>query len=73
MSKTRRTIVLELDALDFEAIQDAMAIRQRWRAMPDGDGNLAGRTIAEICRGWCEMLEFRHEPYGQRWEGEPER
>jgi hypothetical protein len=51
-----RTVVLELDTDDYDAVQDALAVRQAWRVMPDGEGDVAGRTIAEICRGWMEMI-----------------
>ena len=49
-----RTIALELDQLDYDAIQKAIAYRQSWSVMPDGGGNVTGRTVAEICRGWLE-------------------
>lgn len=52
-----REIVLRCDKLDFDAIQKALTRRQMFRSMPDGDGNLAGRLVAEICRGWEEMLD----------------
>lgn len=53
-----KKIVLEVDDLDFHAIQNAMARRQSFRVMPDADGgNIAGRVIAEICRGWLERLD----------------
>jgi hypothetical protein len=45
-------IVLELDDLDEKEIRRAIAIRQAWGPLPDGDGNTAGRVVAEICRGW---------------------
>jgi len=48
-------IVLVLDQYDYHAV--ASAIRHRLgTSIPDGDGNHAGRVIAEICRGWMEML-----------------
>ncbi len=51
-------IVLELDQLDYDAIQKAVARRQTFRIMPDGDeGNLVGRTVAEICRGWLDFMD----------------
>lgn len=60
------TITLELDELDWNAVQKAMAIRQRSRIWPDapegpdaGQSNVAGLCIAEICRGWIEMLQIR--------------
>jgi hypothetical protein len=59
-------IVLELDDLDFAVVMQAMDRRQRFmggtrdtdETLPDGEGNLAGRTLAEICRGWEEMLDW---------------
>lgn len=45
------------DQLDFDAIQKAIARRQTFCSMPEGGGNLAGRLVAEICRGWMEMLD----------------
>lgn len=53
-----KRIELEVDDLDYEAIQRVIATRQLYRCMPDGEGNQAGRVIAEICRGWEEMLEI---------------
>lgn len=52
-----KTILLELDELDYDAVQKAMAIRQRW-VRPDGGGNVAGQVVAEICRGWMEFLDM---------------
>ena len=55
-----RVIVLECDQLDFDAIQKAIAVRQAIPGMPDADaGNLAGKIVAEICRGWVERLRWR--------------
>ncbi len=51
-----KKITLELDELDYNALLRAMSIRQQSRCMPDGDGNMAGRVIAEICRGWLEFM-----------------
>ena len=61
-----RTITLELDDLDYEAVQRCIAKRQAFRCWPTGDdasddplgggSNIAGLAIAEICRGWEEML-----------------
>jgi len=57
MSKTR-TLILELDEDDFEAVQRCISIRQGMiGGLPDGGGNLAGRIVAEICRGWEEGLD----------------
>jgi hypothetical protein len=78
-----KTITLELDDLDYDAVQSAMARRQafgggglwpdpasdsrelgekreQWNEpSPLADGsNVAGLCIAEICRGWMEMLDM---------------
>jgi len=58
MAELPRCLILQVDDLDWQAIQTAMARRQSWRVLPDSDcdqANLAGRLIAEICRGWMEM------------------
>lgn len=57
-----KTLTLILDELDHDAIRRALAIRQGWRILPDGEGDIAGRLLAEICRGWEEMLDMRVEP-----------
>lgn len=51
-----RQITLTLDDVDYDAIQKATGCRQAFRVMPDGEGCLMGRTIAEICRGWLEFI-----------------
>lgn len=51
-----QTISLRCDELDYKAIQRAIAKRQQLFIMPDGDGNAAGRFVAEICRGWMQMM-----------------
>ena len=67
-----RTIELRVDTLDYDAIQEAIGRRQRWRVLPDADdseANLAGRLIAEICRGWMEMRDNKPEvdDEGEEW------
>ena len=63
-----KQIVLLCDQADFDAIQDAIAQRQAIRCMPDSEaGNLAGATIAEICRGWMEMKTFDFDDDGEEW------
>jgi hypothetical protein len=60
--------VLLCDQADFDAIQDAIAQRQAIRCMPDSEaGNLAGATIAEICRGWMEMKTFDFDDDEEEW------
>lgn len=55
--ESMRVIHLECDEDDYGAIQRAIARRQLRRSLPDGDGNQAGRVIAEICRAWEELLD----------------
>lgn len=55
IDKHNRLMPLVLDQADYDAIQKAIAYRQTWGVMPDGEGNIAGRVIAEICRGWLEQ------------------
>jgi len=63
-----KTITLECDELDFDAIQKAIARRQLFRCLPDGEGNMAGRIVAEICRGWEEMLDAaKGSSDGEEW------
>lgn len=55
-------IVLILDDIDFLAVADAMRERDEFSSgLPAGGGNHAGRLVAEICRGWMEMLESSRE------------
>ena len=58
-----KTITLEVDDLDYDAIQRAIATRQAFRVWPEDDdmpvlSNISGLAIAEICRGWLEFLEI---------------
>lgn len=53
-------MLLTLAEVDYDLIQRAIAVRQRWRCMPDADEScVAGATLAEICRGWLEAIEQR--------------
>ncbi len=52
----KNEIVLVCDDLDYAAIQQSMARRQAYRVTPDSGSNVAGATVAEICRGWYETL-----------------
>lgn len=50
---------LKVDKVDYDAIQEAIAIRQRWGGIPDSDdpeNNLTGRLVAEVCRGFIDMF-----------------
>lgn len=64
------TITLILDDLDFEAVNNAIEERSRFGVVPDDDGsNAAGACIAEICRGWNEMLHAQkpRPESGEEW------
>ena len=57
-----QTITVQVDDADADAIRAAIARRQAMRIdgepiLPDGDGDLAGRYLAEVCRGWLERTE----------------
>ena len=57
-----QTITIQVDDADADAIRAAIARRQAMRIggkpiLPDGDGDLAGRYLAEVCRGWLERTE----------------
>lgn len=49
-------IILDLDDLDHEAIKRVIAMRERSMPLPDGESNTDGAVLAEICRGYEEML-----------------
>lgn len=57
-----KCIILELDDLDERAVNQAITHLQQLEAasgcgLPDADGgNLAGRCVAEACRGYLDML-----------------
>jgi len=59
-----KTMTLILDELDHRAVQRAIARRQTFRdehgdcIAPLSDSNTAGAMLAEICRGWLEMLDL---------------
>jgi hypothetical protein len=49
-------LTFEVDELDYQAVKDALAIKQlRLRVAggpPDGQGDLAGRLLGEIARDY---------------------
>lgn len=51
-------LILRLDALDAAAVREAMRQRRAMAPLPEGGGNADGRVIAEIARGWAEMLHL---------------
>lgn len=56
-----KTLSVTLDDEDYEAVQTALSVRQGFMALPDGESDKAGALLAEVCRGWLEMLN--------RWPG----
>lgn len=52
------SVMLILDDIDSRWVREAIEVRLTAMngILPDGGGNLEGRVIAEICRGWLEML-----------------
>ena len=56
---------LEVSDTDLKDVQDAVFFRQsRFRrdgelVLPPGPGSLRGRLLAEICRGWLQMVVGR--------------
>lgn len=58
-----RQIILDCDDDDFDAIQREFAIRQLRRrdgqtCLPDGESNLAGAMVAEMCRDLADYRDF---------------
>lgn len=54
-------LVLKLDDSDMVSIMKAIAERDRF-PVPHGSGNMSGRLLAEICRGWLEYISQTTEP-----------
>lgn len=52
-----KQIILNLDKKDYKAVVRCIATREGFLCMPDGESDLNGAAIAEICRGWEEMLD----------------
>jgi hypothetical protein len=57
-----RTMTIILDDDDYRAVQEAISRRQSWRLdgqalIEPGGSDIAGAYLAEICRGWLEIIE----------------
>ncbi len=50
-------ITITLDPLDAKAIARCVA-RRGGSVMPDGHSDHIGAMLAEICRGWEEMIDM---------------
>lgn len=55
-------VVLDLDEWDRESLVSALGTREAWGFIPDGQGNANARIVAEICRGWLEMVQAKSGP-----------
>jgi hypothetical protein len=54
----RNKLTLVLDADDTRDVWAAIRLREDMPGgVPDGDSNREGALLAEICRGWMEMLD----------------
>lgn len=58
-----KTIRLKVDEADYLSITEAIAIRKSGLfysngklLLPEGDSELTGQLLAEVCRGWVERL-----------------
>jgi hypothetical protein len=60
------TLDYQMDEYDYRAVQEAIAFRQShafWREkdgsliLPDGEGDLGGRILAQICRDYVDTLD----------------
>lgn len=62
-----KQIVLSLDEDDYRHVREAIEARLKAgggeEGLPDGKGNLDGRVVAEICRGWGESVGLL-KPFG---------
>jgi len=52
---------LVLDRADHASIMRAIAEREHAGVLPKGDGDLNGRILAEICRGWMDYRRHSQE------------
>lgn len=60
--KDCQILAMQVDELDAAAIHEAVAKRQAWRInneciLPEGNSDLRGACLAEICRDWLEYKE----------------
>lgn len=49
-------IELMLDADDLRDVEEVVALRKEHMPLPDSESNMAGTVIAEICRGYRNLL-----------------
>jgi hypothetical protein len=57
-----RKITLELDRLDYDAVQTAICLMSVLPGFPPpGTSNAAGTALAEVCRGWQELRSLSTE------------
>jgi hypothetical protein len=58
-----RELTITLDELDYKAVVRCIAQKEQEgpAGVPEGDSDLNGAALAEICRGWEEMLSVANE------------
>jgi hypothetical protein len=67
----KRLLLLTLDEIDYETVVEAMAKREREAEFPNSRSCINGATLAEICRGWMELVEcFKMEMEDEDDDGE---
>lgn len=62
----KRVVVLDLNEADYDAVQKAMGILQAGMSenspggpeLCEGDSNLQGMLVSQICRGYLDMLDL---------------
>lgn len=58
----KRTLTLNLDQADYDAICRAVMERQQFTTrdgnpvMPESESDTNGAALAEVCRGWLERI-----------------
>ncbi len=52
-----KRLTLTLDYLDYQTVIETIADRERAMPLPDGTSDINGKVIAEICRGYRELLD----------------
>ncbi len=58
IDRAKNKLLLELDSSDFDSVMLAMVERAGFKCgVPRSYSNRPGELLAEICRGWLEMLE----------------
>ena len=62
-----KTIILELDEIDYQDVMSEIARHEAMSPLPDGRGNVNGRVVAELVR---DLREYRDLYDSESSEGE---